>query len=105
MGTTYQQAVLTIEDPATFSAVRTAVEERFSSGSVADFLRSMERSTLRIREFEAVLARGLLGSGIAEQYGRLGPSDQGQIRELYLASLERVNLDLRNRYFKLYAYY
>ena len=105
MGTTYQQAVLTVDDPAIFGAVRSAVDGSFLSAAIVDFLRSVERAHLRIREFEAVLARGLLGSGVADQYGRLGNSDQGQIRELYLASLERVDLDLRNRYFKLYAYY
>ena len=101
----YQQAVLTIEDPLTFGAVRSAVDHSFSSEEIADFLRSIERSGLRIREFEAVLDRGLLGSGTPAQYAKLGNADQGQIRELYLASLERVNLDLRNRFFKLYAYY
>ena len=30
---------------------------------------------------------------------------QGQIRELYLASLEKVPVELRDKYFKLYAYY
>ena len=39
------------------------------------------------------------------QYRKLSPSDQGQIRELYLASLEQVALPLRDRFFKLYAYY
>ena len=31
--------------------------------------------------------------------------DQGQIREFYLASLERVAPELRTEFFKLYAYY
>jgi len=31
--------------------------------------------------------------------------DQGQIREFYLASLEKVELALRDKYFKVYAYY
>ena len=105
MGMTYQQAVLTVEDPLVFGEVRTAVESSFSSTRIAEFLRSIERSSLRIREFEAVLGRGLLGDGVAAKYARLGNADQGQVREIYLASLERVSLDLRNRFFKLYAYY
>ena len=105
LGTTYQQAVLTVEDPFTFTTVRSAVERAFSTAGVAEFLRAIDRANLRIREFEPVLARGLLGREIADLYARLGNADQGQIRELYLASLERVNLDLRDRFFKLYAYY
>ena len=38
-------------------------------------------------------------------YQQLGNADQGQIREFYLASLERVPPELRQKFFKLYAYY
>ncbi len=105
LGTLYQQAVIPVVDPASFGAVRTAIDTGFSSACVADFLRSIDRSGLRIREFESVLGRGLLGPESAGQYARLGNADQGQIRELYLAALECVSPDLRNRFFKLYAYY
>jgi hypothetical protein len=47
----------------------------------------------------------LLGQATIAEYGRLGNSDQGQIREFYLASLERVAPELRQKFFKLYAYY
>jgi len=105
LGNTYQQAVLAIVDPATFASVRQAVSTAFSTPRVADFLKSVERSSLRIRDFESVLAKGLLGALTAEQYAGLGGGDQGQLRELYLASLEQVAPGLRNRFFKLYAYY
>jgi hypothetical protein len=101
----YQQPVLPISDPPTFNAVKGAIEASFSSGRVAEFLRSMERSKLRIRDFETVLRKGLLGAGTGADYTRLGDSDQGQIRELYLASLEHVAPELREKFFKLYAYY
>jgi hypothetical protein len=52
-----------------------------------------------------VLTKGLLGASTAAEYKGLGDADQGQIRELYLASLERVAPELRQRFFKLYAYY
>jgi hypothetical protein len=101
----YQQPVLTVSDPEAFSAVKAAVESSFSSGRVADFLKSLERSKLRIRDFEVVLGHGNLGAATAAEYGKLGNSDQGQIRELYLASLEQVAPELREKFFKLYAYY
>ena len=105
MGSPYQQAAIPIAEPADFGTVREAIATSFSPSRVADFLRSLERERLRIRDFEAVLGRGLLGTGAAEAYGRLGNADQGQIRELYLALLEHVAPDLRSRFFKLYAYY
>ncbi len=105
MSTGYQQAVLEVADPQTFSTVRAAIETAFSAPQVADFLKSIERVGLRVRAFEAVLKAGRLGSSIAAEYGKLGDSDQGQIREFYLASLEKVAPDVREKFFKLYAYY
>jgi hypothetical protein len=105
LSATYQQPVLPISDPQTFGVVKSAIETSFSSARVADFLKSLERSKLRIRDFETVLGKGVLGAATAAEYGQLGNSDQGQIRELYLASLERVVPELREKFFKLYAYY
>ena len=101
----YEQPVLPISDPQTFNAVKGAIETSFSSASVAEFLKSLERSKLRIRDFETVLRKGILGAATAAEYSRLGNGDQGQIRELYLASLEQVAPELREKFFKLYAYY
>ena len=101
----FDQPVLTVEDPQSFSAVRTAIEAAFSSTRVADFLKSLARKSARIRNFEDVLAKGLLTDKARTDYAQLGNADQGQIREFYLASLERVTPELRNKFFKLYAYY
>ena len=101
----YQQPVLPISDPKPFNAVKGAIEASFSAGHVAEFLNSLERSKLRIRDFEDVLSKGNLGASTAAEYNRLSNADQGQIRELYLASLEQVAPELREKFFKLYAYY
>ena len=105
MSTGYQQAVLEVGDPATFGSVRGAIEAAYSATRIADFLKAVERAGLRIREFEAVLKAGKLGKNTTAEYGKLGNADQGQIRELYLASLEKVSPELRQKFFKLYAYY
>jgi hypothetical protein len=42
---------------------------------------------------------------VAAFYKKLGNADQGQIREFYLASVEKVDPALRAKYLKLYAYY
>ncbi len=105
MSTGYKQAVLEVADPQTFGAVREAIEAAFSAARVADFFKSIERSGLRVRAFEAILKAGRLGASIAAEYSKLGNADQGQIREFYLASLEKVAPDVREKFFKLYAYY
>jgi hypothetical protein len=101
----YERPAMSILDQPTFDAVKAAIEDAFAPRQVENFLRSLENSGLRIRSFEAVLAGGKLGTGTAALYGKLSNGDQGQIREFYLASLERVELALRDKHFKLYAYY
>ncbi len=101
----YERPTLGVEDESTFGPVKAAVDSRFSEAGVRDFLRTLDKAGLRIRDFEGVLKAGKLGSATEAQYRKLSPSDQGQIRELYLALLEQVALPLRDRFFKLYAYY
>ncbi|HEX9200846.1 MAG TPA: hypothetical protein VF865_14885 [Acidobacteriaceae bacterium] len=105
MSALHEQAVIPVADPEAFGAVRAAIETAFSSIRVKDFLKSVERAGLRIRDFELVLRKGLLGAPTVTEYGRLGNGDQGQIREFYLASLEKVAPELRTEFYKLYAYY
>jgi hypothetical protein len=101
----HEQAELPIADPRAFGAVHSAIEAAFSSSRVTDFLKLVERAGLRIRDFEGVLHKGTLGSSTAAEYGSLGNGDQGQIREFYLATLEKVPAELRAKFYKLYAYY
>jgi hypothetical protein len=101
----HEQAVIPVVDPEPFSAVRSAIETAFSSARIKDFFTSIQRAGLRIRDFELVLRKGLLGAPTASEYGHLGNGDQGQIREFYLATLEKVAPELRAKFFKLYAYY
>jgi hypothetical protein len=105
LSTMYEQAVLSVEDPQRFGAVRAAIESSFSSSQVAGFMKSLQRGSLRIRDFETVLRKKMLGEPAIAEYEQLGNSDQGQIREYYLASLEQVDPELRQKFFKLYAYY
>jgi hypothetical protein len=68
-------------------------------------LKRVEQAKLRVRSFEQVLEQGLLGDGTKGSYAQLGDSDRGQIRELYLHSVEQVAPELRGKYLKVYAYY
>jgi len=105
MGHMFEQAPLTIENPAVFEPVRAAVAASFAPPSVEKFLKQVKSAKLRVRDFETIRERGLLGDAVKSGYIQLGNSDQGQVRELYLGSVERVALELRNKYLKLYAYY
>jgi hypothetical protein len=101
----FEQAVLTVQNDQVFAEVNAALDRAFASTAVAGFLKRVAGAGLRIREFEAVLTRGLLGSSTPAQYGALGDSDRGQIRERYLELVEQVSVELRGKYLKIYAYY
>ncbi len=101
----FVQTVLPVEDEAHFAAVKASLEPLFAPGNVAGYLKRVQRSKLRVRDFEGLLQRGLLGGTTAEAYRALGNSDRGQARELYLSLVEKVAPELRTRFLKLYAYY
>ena len=101
----YERSAMGVQDETAFAAVKQAIAEHFAPAHVEEFLRTVAAGKLRIRDFEGVLAIGKLGGDTATEYGKLSDGDQGQIREFYLASLEQVELPLRDKYFKLYAYY
>jgi hypothetical protein len=101
----FVQTVLPVEDEAHFAAVKESLEPLFSAGNVAEFLKRVQRSKLRVRNFEGLLQRGFLGKTTAEAYQMLGNSDRGQARELYLSLVEKVAPELRSRFLKVYAYY
>ncbi len=101
----FEQALLPIQDEQTFAIVHDSLERSFSSAHVAAFLRQLARSRLRARQFEAILASGLLGAESAAAYASLGDSDRGHVRERYLSLVERVAPELRAKFLKAYAYY
>ena len=69
------------------------------------FLNRVSKAKLRIRDFEGVLERGLLGKEAIGLYQALPVSDQALTRERYLRLVEAVPMELRQRYLKVYAYY
>ena len=96
----FEKPVLGIEDTASHDVVRSAIQSVLSSNAAGKFLKQIESQRLRVRDFETVLAKGLLGQEAIAAYGRLGNLDRGQIRELYLESVEHVAPELRAKYLK-----
>ncbi|MGB7133969.1 MAG: hypothetical protein WBD46_01705 [Acidobacteriaceae bacterium] len=101
----FEQATIPIQDEKTFAPVKQAIDQAFVPDQVPAFLRKVDGAKLRVRQFEAVLAHGLLGPQAQSGYAALGNSDRGQIREHYLRQVERVAPEVRQKYFRLYASY
>ena len=101
----FEQAVLAVQDEKTFAEVHKALESAFARTQVEIFLNSVQKNKLRARQFEEILAGGLLGSAASVHYTKLGNSDRGQIREQYLRMVEQVDPVIRAKFLKVYAYY
>jgi len=101
----FEQAAIAIRDEKGYAQLNALVDAAFSTRDIEVFLHRVNRSRLRIRDFEGVLKRGLLGKEAVALYQALPVSDQGLTRERYLRLVEKVPAELRQRYFKAYAYY
>ena len=101
----FEQAILPIQDEATFGTVRSSLDRIFAPAATAGFLKQLGRARLRARQFEAILASGLLGAEAQTAYAALGDSDRGHVREQYLSLVEQVAPELRSKFLKVYAYY
>jgi len=101
----FEQAAIAVKDQQTFSRLHALIDAAFDQRDVEVLLGRVVRARLPIRDFESVLQRGLLGKDAVGFYAALEPSDQGLTRERYLRQVEKVPRELRERYFKAYAYY
>jgi hypothetical protein len=101
----FEQAAIAVKDEQNYARLHAVIEKAFGAEGVEVFLDRVTRAKLRIRDYEAVLKRGLLGKDAVALYEALPVSDQALTRERYLWLVEQVPGDLRQRYFRLYAYY
>jgi len=112
---TFQQVGIRIEKLAEFEQLHSALTRIFAPVAVEKFLRLLQRKGVPIRDFHRVLRERLLeqadatlaksGSTAQDWYDALTVSDQAQMREFYLTTLEAVDQPLRERFNKLYRYY
>jgi len=101
----FEQVAIAVQDEPKFAQLHALIDAAFDARDVEVFLNRVTRVKLRIRDFETILSRGLLGKDAIELYEALPVSDQALTRERYLRLVEAVPLELRQRYFKAYAYY
>ncbi len=101
----FNQAPIAVRDEQGYAQLHKLIDAVFDARDVEVFLDRTIRLKLRIRDFEGVMARGLLGKEAVALYAALPVSDQALTRERYLRLVEAVPLELRQRYFRAYAYY
>ena len=101
----FEQAAIAVRDQQGYASLHALIDAAFDPRDVDVLLNKVTRAKLRIRDFETVLGRGFLGKEAVGLYQALPVSDQGLTRERYLWLVEQVALELRQRYFKAYAYY
>jgi hypothetical protein len=101
----FEQAAIAVQDEQGYAKLHALIDAAFDLRDVEVLLNRVSRAKLRIRDYEEVLKRGYLGKDAVALYRALPVSDQGLTRERYLRLVEKVPLELRQRYFKAYAYY
>jgi hypothetical protein len=111
----FEQAQIDVQKTEEFGQLKSAIERVFAAGAVEGFLKKLQSSDVRIRQFEKALAArvfesvdaALAKSGQTAQklYGALTVSDQALMREFYLERIERVAPEIREKYRKVYRYY
>jgi len=101
----FEQAAIAVRDEQGYAQLHALIDAAFDARDVEVFLNRVKRAKLRVRDFEGVLRRGLLGKQAIALYEALPVSDQGLTRERYLRLVEAVAMEPRQRYFRVYAYY
>ena len=101
----FEQAPIAVRNEQGYAQLHALIDAAFDTRDVEVLLDRTLRFKLRIRDFEGVMARGMLGKEAAALYAALPVSDQALTRERYLRLVEAVPVELRQRYFRAYAYY
>jgi hypothetical protein len=109
----FQQVAIRVEKEKEFEELKGAVDRALGSERVEGFLKRVRKSGARIRDLEAILARGVFEKiddtlaklGAQKLYQALTVSDQAQMREFYLSKVEEVEPGLRTKFQQLYRYY
>jgi hypothetical protein len=101
----FEQAAIAVADEQGFKKLHAVLDAAFDARDVEVLLSKVAGKGIRIRDFESMLRRGILGREAQALYAALPVSDQGLTRERYLRLVEAVAPELRQRYFRAYAYY
>ena len=107
----FEQAGIKVEKEKEFEELKGAINRAFAPENVEKYLKRVASAGLRIRDFDLVLAKGLLdqiarsGQSARDLYATLTLTDQAQMKEFYLSKIEEVGPELRAKFQKIYQYY
>jgi hypothetical protein len=106
----FEQAAIKVEKEKEFGELKAAINRAFAPENVEKYLKTVASVGIRIRDFDSVLAKGILDKVAKEQpanglYVALTVSDKAQMKESYLFKVEEVGPELRAKYQKIYQYY
>ena len=109
----FEQATIKVEKEKEFGELKAAITRAFAPESVEKYLKKVASAGLRIRDFDSVLAKGVLkqvaaldkGRSAKDLYAALTLTDQAQMKEFYLSKIEEVGPEFRAKFHKLYQYY
>ena len=115
MNVSFEQATIKIEKEATFGELKASIERVLTAGNVEKFLKRLDSRGIRIRDFYVVLGKQALdavdsalrksGKTAKGLYSDLAVTDQAQMREFYLSKLEKIEIELRHKFKKVFQYY
>ena len=105
MGTMFEQAAIAVQDQQGYAKLHALIDAAFDRRDVEVLLNRVTGAKLRIRDFEGAERADCWARKRSGLYKALPVSDQGLTRERYLRLVEQVPQELRQRYFKAYAYY
>ena len=102
----FVQAGIKVQQEKEFGELRSAIERVLAPAAAEKFLRQVKRKGMRVRQFDEMVAAGILekldpqfaGRSAAQMYRALTVSDQGQMREFYLTRVEQIGPQLRAKY-------
>ncbi|HKD01016.1 MAG TPA: hypothetical protein VKB77_01240 [Terriglobales bacterium] len=113
--TGFEQAAIKVEKKKEFEELQAAIGRVFAPQKIEGFLKRVESSGIRIRDWDAILTKRVLeghdqvlarsGASAEALYRRLSLSDQAQMREFFLSRIEEVDEALRHKFKRLYQYY
>jgi hypothetical protein len=103
--TMFEQAAISVQNEKGYAQLHALIDAAFDPRDVEVFLTRVAKAGLPIRNYEGILKKGLLGKEATALYSALPVSDQALTRERYLRLVEAVPRELRERFFRAYAYY
>ena len=104
----FEQATIPIENKREFEQLRGAIDRVFTPPVAEKFLGDLKRKGINIRQFDRILADGTIDRNDAavgsagQLYAALTMTDQAQLREFYLERLEKVPVELRQKFSSIY---